>query len=46
VERFVQAANIAHYKKLLLTEADPVKREMLQKLLAEEEAKAVGTPPT
>lgn len=31
--------NIAHFKKLLETETDPVKRETLQRLLATEEAK-------
>ena len=36
---FVFEANIAHFKELLETERDPVKRKTLQRLLAEEEAK-------
>jgi len=39
VERTVADLNIAHFTKLLETEADPVKRETLQRLLAGEEAK-------
>jgi hypothetical protein len=42
MEKFVRGANIAHYKKLLQTEIDPVKRATLQKLLVEEQAKADG----
>jgi predicted phosphatase len=32
-----------HYVELLKAEADPIKREMLERLLAEEKAKAAGT---
>jgi hypothetical protein len=39
VDRTVAHLNIEHYKRLLLTEADENKRNMLKKLLAEEEAK-------
>jgi len=39
MDRTVADLNIAHFKKLLETEADPVKRETLQRLLAAEEAK-------
>jgi hypothetical protein len=31
--------NIEHYRRLLATETDPAKRVMIEKLLAEEEAK-------
>jgi hypothetical protein len=31
--------NIAHFKRLLSTETDPVKRQTIERLLAEEEAK-------
>jgi hypothetical protein len=35
--------NIAHFNKLLLTETDPVKRQMIERLLAEEEIKLART---
>jgi hypothetical protein len=39
MDKFVARANIAHYRKLLAKETDEAKREMLARLLAEEEAK-------
>ena len=39
VDRTVADLNIAHFKKLLSTEVDPAKRQTLERLLAEEEAK-------
>jgi hypothetical protein len=36
---FVFEENIAHFEKLLETEADPERRACIQRLLAEEEAK-------
>jgi len=39
MDRTVADLNIAHFKKLLETETDPVKRETLQRLLAAEEAR-------
>ena len=39
MDRTVADLNIAHFKKLLSTEVDPVKRQTLERLLAEEEAK-------
>jgi hypothetical protein len=39
VDRTVADLNIAHYRKLLSTETDPVKRQTIERLLAEEEAK-------
>ena len=39
VKGFIERQNIAHYIDQLKTEADPVRRDMLRKLLAEEEAK-------
>ena len=38
---FVERLNIAHYIDQLKTDTDPVKRNMLLKLLAEEVAKQV-----
>ena len=37
--RFIFEANIAHYKERLSQETDPIKKETLRRLLAEEEAK-------
>ena len=39
MDRTVADLNIAYFKKLLETETDSVKRQTLQRLLAEEEAK-------
>jgi hypothetical protein len=39
VDRTVADLNIAHFKKLLSAEADPVKRRTIERLLAEEETK-------
>jgi hypothetical protein len=39
VDRTVVDLNIAHFKRLLSTETDPVKRQTIERLLAEEEAK-------
>ncbi len=39
MDRTVADLNIAHYRKLLSTETDAVKRQTIERLLAEEEAK-------
>jgi HPt (histidine-containing phosphotransfer) domain-containing protein len=39
MDRTVAHLNIEHYRRLLALETDESKRKMLQKLLAEEEAK-------
>jgi hypothetical protein len=39
MERFVRRQNIEHYKELLKTIDDPVKRAVIEKLLQEEEHK-------
>lgn len=39
IERTVARLNIEHYKKLLENETNATKRQMLMRLLAEEEAK-------
>lgn len=39
MHRFIARQNIEHYSAQLKIETDPAKREMLLKLLAEEEAK-------
>ena len=45
VDRTVADLNIAHFKKLLSAEVDPVKRKTIERLLAEEEAKVQAQPP-
>ncbi len=47
MERTVARLNIEHYRKLLTNESDEAKRQVLLRLLAEEEAKlaALGAPP-
>jgi hypothetical protein len=44
---YITQLNIEHYRTKLATEADPAKREMLQRLLDEEKAKlaALNDPP-
>ncbi len=42
LEKFIERQNIAHYADLLVTETDPIKRIMLQRLLAEEKGKQVN----
>ena len=39
MERMIARLNIAHYREKLATETDETKRQMLLRLLAEEEAK-------
>jgi hypothetical protein len=39
MDKSVAELNIQHFKKLLETETDPVKKQTIQRLLAEEEAK-------
>jgi len=39
MDRTVAHLNIEHYRRLLAVETDEAKRKVLQKLLAEEEAK-------
>jgi hypothetical protein len=39
MDKTVVDLNIEHYKKLLATETEPTKRQTIQRLLAEEEAK-------
>ncbi len=39
MEKFIERQNIAHYIDQLKTETDPIKRKILQNLLAEETAK-------
>jgi hypothetical protein len=41
VKGFIERQNIAHYIDQLKIEADPVRRDMLLRLLAEEEAKQI-----
>jgi hypothetical protein len=42
MQSFVFEANIAHFKKLLESEADPERRGRIERLLAEEEAKLMA----
>ena len=39
MERYVRRENIKHYKELLKRLTDPVERDMILKLIAEEEQK-------
>lgn len=39
MQNFIETQNIARFKALLETEADPERRRVIQQLLAEEEAK-------
>ncbi len=39
MDKTVADLNIEHFKKLLAVETDPVKRQTIQRLLTEEEAK-------
>ena len=39
MDKFIQRENLAHFKKLIAEAKDDIRREMLMKLLAEEEAK-------
>lgn len=45
MERFIHNENISHYRKLLAAEQNEEKRNTIQKLLAEEEAKEVPAGP-
>jgi hypothetical protein len=45
MERFIHDENIRRYRNLLEMEQNEDKRKMIQKLLAEEEAKDVSTRP-
>ena len=44
MDRTVADLNIAHFKRLLAAETDPAKRQTIERLLAEEEAKLVHAP--
>ncbi len=44
MQEFIHRMNIAHYRKLLAGELDEAKRELISKLLAEEEKKEAGEP--
>jgi hypothetical protein len=45
MDRTVADLNIAHFRKLLATETDPVKRQTIERLLAEEEVKLAHAQP-
>jgi hypothetical protein len=42
MDKFIHRENLAHFKKLIAEAKDDIRREMLMKLLAEEEAKDEG----
>jgi hypothetical protein len=46
LDQFACFENIKHFEHLLLAEADPEKRAVLHRLLAEERAKVVPITPT
>ncbi len=39
MERFIRRQNLEHYRELLKTATDPAQRNMIEKLIAEEEEK-------
>ncbi len=43
VDRTVAHMNVEHYRRLLAAETDPARRQVLLRLLAEEEAKISNT---
>lgn len=45
VDRTVARFNIEHFRRLLATESDEQRRQLLQRLLAEEEAKLADHRP-
>jgi hypothetical protein len=45
VDRTVARLNIEHYRRLLAKETDEAKRQLIQRLLAEEEAKLTPDRP-
>ena len=45
MDRSVALLNIAHYKRLLARETDEARRQLLLRLLAEEEAKIAESGP-
>jgi hypothetical protein len=46
VERFIRRHNIEHYRKLLKETSDEAQRKVLERLLAEEEAKERTSSPS
>ena len=44
MDRTVADLNIEHFRKLLASETDPAKRQTIERLLAEEEAKLGRAP--
>ena len=44
MDKFIAHENIGHYTKQLLIETDLIKREMLQRLLAEDMVKQASLP--
>jgi len=51
MDKTVADLNIAHFKRLLETETDPVKRQTIERLLSDEQAKIApvlgkGKPPS
>ncbi|MEJ2377890.1 MAG: hypothetical protein P8Y71_21695 [Pseudolabrys sp.] len=45
MDRTVARLNIEHYRRLLANETDEQRRQTIQRLLAEEEAKLAGPAP-
>ncbi len=46
MDRTVARLNIEHFRRLLAEETDDARRQLLQRLLAEEEAKLTDPRPT
>jgi hypothetical protein len=45
MDRSIARLNIEHFRRLLATETDEARRKILQRLLAEEEAKLADSGP-
>ena len=45
MDRFIHDENLKHYQRLLQRTTDPVERERIRGLMAEEEAKSPPSPP-
>ena len=45
MDRTVADLNIEHFRRLLATEIDPARRQVVERLLAEEQAKQLASMP-
>ena len=45
MQRFIHNENLKRFHELLAEERDPAKREQIERLLKEEQARVIGPPP-